>query len=247
MKRSWTAIKGIELEETPLASLSEECLCDMHAAALEVQECYRVLKRGDINIVGELLKGQGTFFEFNHYPKGDVFDNETGSQYYYHSHRGLPGEHGHFHTFARGRSIPQDMQPVPYDGKVDWPKGGNLVTHFVAVSMDRFGFPIGFFATNRWVTDEAWFRAEDMIQLLDAFELDHAYPSWPTNRWLTAMLRLFRPEVEALLRHRDAVVERWAEDHPNKDVYEDRKLEVTGHTRLYVNEQTDALKRLVAE
>ena len=245
MSKIWTAIKGIDVEQTALEGLPEARLRDMHAAALEVKECYRVLKKGEINIVGELLKGQGTFYEFNHYPKGDVFDKDTGAQYYYHAHRGIAGEHGHFHTFARGKAIKDDMQPVPYDGKVVWPKGDNLVTHFVAVSMDRFGFPIGFFTTNRWVTDEAWFTAADMIALLNTFELDHAYPSWPTNRWLSAMLRLFRPQIEALLKHRDAIVTRWADDHQKKDVYEDRKLEITGHVRIYVNEQTAQLQSLV--
>ena len=231
---------------SPLAELSNEQLSAMLVAGREVQECHRVLKKASLNVVGELLKGQGEFVRFNHYPKGDVFDKESCSQYYYHSHRGLPGEHGHFHTFVRGQGIPQNMSPVPYDGDVQWPQGEQIVTHFIAVSMDKYGFPIGLFATNRWVTDEAWFGATDMVSMLAGFEIDHAYPSWPTNRWLSNMLRLFQPEIEALLRHRDEVVQRWSEEHPDKDVFEDRKLEVTGDIRISIKRRMQTLTTLLA-
>ena len=229
----------------PLVELSNEQLSTMLEAGREVQDCHRVLKKANLNLVGELLKGQGEFVRFNHYPKGDVFDKESGSQYYYHSHRGLPGEHGHFHAFARDNGISGGLTPVPYDGDVKWPQGEQTVTHFIAVSMDKYGFPIGLFATNRWVTDEAWFSAADMVSMLSGFEIDHAYPSWPTNRWLSGMFRLFRPEIEALLRHRDEVVQRWSDTHPDKDVFEDRKLEVTGDIRISVKRRMETLTSLL--
>ena len=231
---------------TPLAELSNDRLTKMLAAGRVVQECHRVLKKADLNVVGEILKGQGEFIRFNHYPKGDVFDKETGSQYYYHAHRGLAGENGHFHTFARGRGIPDALKPVAYEGDVKWPQGDQTVAHLVAVSMDKYGFPIGFFATNRWVTDEAWFKADDMVNMLDSFEIDHAYPSWPTNRWLGNLIRLFRPEVEALLHHRDEVVEGWGAERPGKDVFEDRKLEVTGEVRISIKKRIATLESLLS-
>ncbi len=46
----------------------------------------RVVAKTGGNIVGEALRGQGTFYEWNHYPKGDVYDSETHPQYYYHAH-----------------------------------------------------------------------------------------------------------------------------------------------------------------
>lgn len=68
-------------------------------------------------------------------------------------------------------------------------------------------FPIGLFTTNRWVTGEAWYRASDIIAMLDIFCIDHAYPSWPVNIWLTNLLLLFRPQVEWLLMRRDLVID----------------------------------------
>ena len=154
----------------------------MLAAGEEVTECLRVLAKADLNIVGECLKNQGTFYEFDHYPEGDVYDEETHAQYYYHAHRGVAGEHGHFHTFVRAKGMPDKLIPVAYDGDVEWPQGDDVLSHLVAVSMDRYGLPLGLFTTNRWVTGENWFTAQDTIRLLDAFIIDHAHPSWPVNR-----------------------------------------------------------------
>jgi len=47
-------------------------------------------------------------------------------------------------------------------------------------------------------------------------------------------MTLCRPQVEVLLRHRDAVIEAWQTDHPDVDVLEDRELEMTGYLPLDV-------------
>lgn len=223
-------------------TLDRQRLEAMLAAGDEILECYRVLGKGGLNIVGELLKGQGTFYEYDHYPKGDIYDEEFSSQYYYHAHREDQGEHGHFHTFLRAGAIPEGVEPVPYDGDEPWPTGDEALSHLICISMDQRGFPMGLFATNRWVTAEAWYRAGDVLDMVDRFRIDHANPSWPTNRWITAMMALFRPQIAALLAHRDAVVEAWARDHPGVDVYEDRALEVTGWLPISVDEQLAAVR-----
>lgn len=230
-----------ELRVEPLDSLPRERREEMAEAGEEILECYRVLNKGGINLVGECLKGQGTFYEFDHYPNGDVYDKETHAQYYYHAHRGIAGENGHFHTFLRQGAIPQNVKPVAYEGETKWPEGSDAVCHLVAISMDVYGFPIGLFSTNRWVTDEVWYAADDVIGMLDRFQMDHAYPSWPVNRWITAMFRVFRPEIEALITQRDASLEAWKVAHPDVDVYEDRNLEVTGQLRISVKDRLEQL------
>ena len=233
-------------EVVAIDSLERERLQAMLAAGEEILECYRVLTKAGLNIVGELLKGQGTFYEYDHYPKGDIYDEEFSSQYYYHAHREEQGEHGHFHTFLRAGAIPEGVEPVPYDGDEPWPRGDEALSHLICISMDPRGFPIGLFATNRWVTAEAWYRAADVTDMVDRFRIDHANPSWPTNRWITAMMRLFRPQIAALLVHRDAVVEAWTRDHPGVDVYEDRDLEVTGWLAISVDDQLAAVRAALA-
>jgi hypothetical protein len=215
----------------------------MLAAGYEVRECMRVLYKVGLNVVGEILKGHGTFYEMQHYPKGDVFDPETHSQYYYHAHRPESGEHGHFHTFLRAAGMPKGIRPAPYAGKAPRPLGKDALSHIVAISMDRHGSPTHLFTTNRWVTGETWYRAEDVIAMMDRFAIDHAWPSWPTNRWITAMLQLFRPQIAHLLRERDRVVAEWAQRHPDRDVYEDRELEITSMMPISIEEHIAALER----
>lgn len=227
-----------------LASLPRDRLTRMHAAGLEVRECHRVLGKGGLNIVGEVLKGQGTFYQLNHYPKGDVFDRDTQSQYYYHAHR--DGEHGHFHTFLRAPGMPPGLHPVPDAKGRDWPRGDQALAHIVAVSMDKLGFPLRLFTTNRWVTGETWYDAPAIIAMLDRFEIDHAYPSWPTNRWITAMLRLFHPQVVALLKARDAGLAAHRAAHPGVDVYEDKALEVISEMAIDVEAQIAAIEAALA-
>ena len=61
------------------------------------------------------------------------------------------------------------------------------------------------------------------------------------NRWISAMLRLYRPHIQALLLHRDAVISAWQRTHPGVDVYEDRNLELTGYLPISVDEWMTAL------
>jgi len=203
----------------------------------QVKTALRSLKKGNVNIVGECLKNQGTFFELEHYPKGDVYDADSYVQYYYHAHREDRVEHGHFHTFMRGGGMPSSMQPVHYDGDVAWPKGKDAVSHIISISMNNPGFPTGLFATNRWVTGETWYKCEDVVSMLENWQIDHAFPNLAVNQWITGMMKLFRPQIIALLIHRDEVIEDWGKRHPDLDVFEDRTLEVTGEYDISVDEQ----------
>ena len=209
----------------------------MLKAGAEINECLRVLKKAELNLVGEVLRDQGDFIELEHYPKNDIFDSETHSQYYYHAHRTHTEEHGHFHTFLRAGGMPSDATPLIYPlASEPWPQGVNAIGHLVGISMDAWGQPVGLFATNRWVTNEAWYPADEMIRMLPRFAIDHAWPSWPVNRWITAMLCLFRPHIESLLIHRDEVIRTWQSTHPEQDVFEDCNLELTGYLPISVNE-----------
>ncbi len=239
-------MQNVTVEETRLENLGRDCLKDMLEAGRDVLECHRVLRRTNDNIVGELLRDAGTFFQWRHYPKGDVFDRSSHSQYYYHAHpKGQrQGEHGHFHTFLRAPGMKRGVEPVPYQGKAAWPSHSEALSHLIAVSMDSKGYAIGLFTVNRWVTGEAWYAAEDVCDMADSFEIDHAQPSWPVNRWITGMLRLFSPLVKDLVRERDRVVEQWRLDHPG-DVFQDKKLEITSQQGISVEKQIARIRLLL--
>lgn len=217
----------IPLENPTINSVDN--INELKSAAKKIKECYRLLNKGGLNIVGEILKGQGTFYQMNHYPQDDVYDSETHSQYYYHNHRGVEHEHGHFHTFLRAPSIPEHIQPMKNLKRSElWPLGDNALVHFVGISMNDEGFPIGLFATNRWVTDQTWYSAADTITLLDKFCIDHAYPNLVVNQWISAIFILFRPHIISLLQHRDKVIAAMGKEDVSYDILEDRELEITG-------------------
>jgi hypothetical protein len=228
-----------------LEHLPTEALAAMLEAGRQVLEWRRILAKTGDNVVGLVLKHEGAFCILDHYPKGDVFDPESHAQWYYHAHdkKDRPGEHGHFHTFMRGGGMPEGVEPAPladFEPKAD---KHELVCHLIAVSMDRSGWPIGLFTTNRWVTGETWYAGEDVRAMLDGFDMKVDKPSWSVNRWLTAMLRLFRPQIEHLLRQRDARVREWQAVHPEVNAYEDRRLEVTSQLPIDVEAQVGALEQ----
>lgn len=225
-----------------LAQQPRQRLIAMAEAGAVVEDSYRVLAKAGTNVVAQCLAHQGTFYELDHYPKGDVYDAEFHAQYYYHAHRAGSGEHGHFHTFLRARAMPPQVKPAPYQGQAKRPMGPDALAHLVAISMNRPGFPIGLFTTNRWVTDETFYPAPDVIGMLDRFRIDHTFPCLAVNRWISAMVELFRPQIEALVRARDETMAQWARAHPDRDVYEDRDVEITSITGIDAGRQIAAVR-----
>lgn len=221
----------------------------MREAAVVVIETAEALAERGSNVVAEVMRGQDEFREWDHYPKGDVYDKASCAQYYYHSHNGAADEHGHFHTFLRTGGLTSGITPVPHTGSnaEDWPEGDDIITHFVAISMDHHGIPTHLFATNRWVTGEVVYSAADMIAMLDGFRIDESIGDrQASNRWITAMVCLFRPQIEQLLMLRDAAVTARREQMADKalDVYEDKAVELTSICEISVLDQLEWLEML---
>jgi hypothetical protein len=238
----------------------------MAAAGRELVECRRVLAKSGDTVLGEALGG-GAIVDWEHYPQGDVYDPETHAQYFYHAHPAaerMAGEQGHFHTFLRPRGMAAGTRPLimpelaiadspaaPAGPAVPQPNqgaGNDELSHLVAIAIDTGGEPFRLFATNRWVTGETWYRAEDVIAMLDRFAVDMARPSWPLNRWLTALFRLFRPQMAELLLARDAAIMSWRRRHRGKvHVFEDRRLEVAAAVDIDVDAQLGHIALLLKQ
>ncbi|HLJ38156.1 MAG TPA: hypothetical protein VKT54_07085, partial [Steroidobacteraceae bacterium] len=192
------------------------------------------------------------------------------AQYYYHAHPPgdrAAGEHGHFHTFLRPRGMPAGVQPLmlpelaipdapaqphgpvlPPARQPDQGEDNDKLSHLVAISMDPQGLPIRLFTTNRWVTGETWYGAEDVVRMLDRFAITTSAPSATLNRWITAVFALFRPQMRALLAARDAAIMNWRRRYRGKvHVLEDRRLAVASSTAIDIEDQVRrieaALKR----
>jgi hypothetical protein len=233
------SVARVDLNSEPRASLEA-----MLAAGKEARECIRVLAKTGDNLVGELLKGQGAFTEWTHYPAGDVHDPASHAEYYYHAHPVSDGkrEHGHFHCFLRASGMPLGVRPAKVPGLARSEIAGEAMAHLVAIAMDEFGAPVRLFTTNRWVTGETWYAGADVVAMLDRFAISRATPSWPVNRWLGAVVRLFRPQIAALIEARDAAVAARAALHPDANVYEDRALEVTSAIDIDIERQVAAVR-----
>jgi hypothetical protein len=201
---------GGPLRRRRLMVVSEE---DRLRAAQEALFCEHILAKGGDNVLHATLH-DAPVTAWTHYPPGDVFDPASGGQWYYHCH--VPpeeGEHGHFHCFVRpdGRSGP--------------------VHHLVALGVDAHGRLRRLFTVNQWVVGDTWLAAEASIALIERFDMQMPQPSYLTNRWLTAIVRLYGNEIAELIRRRDAALA--AHQPPDgMQAAEDRRLEVTSQLRV---------------
>ncbi|WP_346908459.1 DUF6969 family protein [uncultured Roseibium sp.] len=229
-----------------LSGLPEAQLEAMHDAAATVLNCERELAQAGSNVVMEVLRDQGDFLIWERYPKGDLFDLKNHSHYFYHAHTSeemADGENGHFHLFVRPAAIAPDMKPWRLPGAVVPEDPAVRFAHIGAVSVDNQGRLIRLFTTNRWVTNETLCRADDVIALLDHFAIEVEKPSRAVNRWLTSLITLYRPQLEALLRARDATLEAFKQEHPDSEVLEDRALQNTSEVFVDTVKQIEAVER----
>jgi hypothetical protein len=228
------------------AQMSAEEKEHMHDALMIMNECQRVLLASSHSVVTELLRFTEKFEYWAHVPPKDVLDGSSSSQYYYHAHTPADeknatirhdGEHGHFHSFMRRAGMREEEQPYP---ALDLDKSTadikKHLSHILGIAMDKTGNITGLFTTNRWVTGEVWYKAEDVIAMARRYEIDHAQPSWPVNMWVSQCFTAFMPVIKLLLLKRDEMVAQWAVEHGGNDeaynVFEDRQLEVTSYCKI---------------
>jgi hypothetical protein len=224
----------------------------MTSAAAVVRDCRRELAARDATLISEATAGAAAIAEWRHYPDGEVYDPKSHAQYFYHIHPATARpvrEHGHFHTFLRAEGMPIGVAPLllPEVAVADVPalppqapplKRGTRdeVSHLIAIAVDLRGEPIRLFTTNRWVTGETWYRADDVVQMLDRFAVAEIEPSETLNRWVGAIIRLFRPQIAALLHARDKTVMAWRRRR-RTHVFEDARLEVTSTLDIELDTQ----------
>jgi hypothetical protein len=221
----------------------------MEAAAAAIAECRREIAVGDGGLLGELAPAAGGFAPWRHYPEDEVYDPRSHAQYFFHAHaNGGDAEVGHFHTFMRAEGMPPGATPLllpetAVAGARTAPQAAprkrgarDEVSHLVAVAVDRRGAPVRLFTTNRWVTGETWYRAEDVIAMLDRFAVAPFDPTSIVNRWLSAIVVLFRPQIAALLGERDRAVTDWR-IRRRADVFEDARLEIASSADIDLEAQ----------
>jgi hypothetical protein len=231
--------------------VSQAEIKQMIAAAAVIRDCRRDLAARNTDVVGEVI-GSSAIGAWRHYPDGEVFDATSHAQYFFHVHApdsGPPSERGHFHTFLRAEGMPSGAVPLmlPEMAVADVaalpPQAAPLkrgerdeVSHLIAITMDTRGEPTRLFTTNRWVTGETWYRAEDVTRMLDRFVIAEREPSAVLNRWIGAMIHIFRPQIAALLQARDETVMAWRRRR-RTHVFEDPRLEITSSLDIQLDTQ----------
>src|SRR5262245_1778259 len=182
----------------PTSGLSRETLLRMANAGVKVVASIADLHARGSNLVIEVLRGSGDFIQWEHYPPDDVRDPKSHAQYYFHpstSDKRDEPIHQQFHLFAGPQRVPASSRHAKVANLAASASDKDAPSHLIAISMTPAGMPEQLFTTNGWVTGETWYRAADVIGMLDRFVIDLDHPSRPLNDLLKAMVVLFRPMV----------------------------------------------------
>lgn len=207
--------------------LSEDRLL---AAAARVADLQLRYAGAGVSLATAAMAGAGTLQTLRHYPARDVVDTDAGTRFYYHAHgsRRCPAaEHGHFHLFAYPRGT----------------ASGADFLHLAGLSLDARGQPLRWFTTNRWVTGEHWRPADEVLAALARFEVRARGRLAPVADWLGGMVRLFEPQLRALLCRRDAVMARRIARQGADAAFEDRQLDVVTECRISLPQRLYRLSR----
>jgi len=232
------------------SKLPKEKLLSMQAAADEMIAVLEEAAEQGRHILIDILNSTAPdpFTTWEHYPPGDVRDKNKGAVWFYHAHTEDEAarpwkEHGHFHLFVYSEHVKEGVEPIALPPNPDFEKGG--LCHLVAISFDPGGTPVRVFTTNRWVAVEWQYPAQEVIRLLDYFELDNEEYAL-TTRWLMAALKLFRPQIEWSLVERDKVIDAMREEDP-QGFSENRDVEVLSSFGFDLGGQIDAIENALAE
>lgn len=216
-----------------LESVGTRPLQAMADAALRVAGQTQTWAEAGATVL-HLLIGDQTPQAWQHYPDGDARDAASGYRWYYHCHDGgtPDGEHGHFHLFS-------ECAP----GQRERPS----LTHLIAIAVDARGLPLRAFTCNRWVTDEVWRDADQVLRRLARFRVGSEDPALAAiGRWLTALTQLFAPQLQDLVCERDTAMARRAASGRRPNLRDDRRLEVISECRLSLPVQIDAIQLRLA-
>jgi hypothetical protein len=200
-----------------------------------VLACYRQAADAGRHPFEPLLDG-APFEQQVHYPAPrGVRDRSSDARYYLHAHRGQTV--GHLHTFLGPRAL-DGARPWHEPSGSGWPRGDGAYSHLVGVWLDELGLPTELFTLNRWVAQEAFYRADDLCAALPRFTLARGEPAHARiDRAVQALLRLFRPTVEELLRERDAAIAAHAAAHPGVDAREAPELAVPSRRAIDLDQR----------
>jgi len=147
------------------------------------------------------------------YPgESGLFDRRSGCQFYYHSH-GADHEAGHIHTVRLF---------------------SDHTAHLVAVSLKADGWPQALFTLNLWAIGDTYETAADLRRYARCFHLAERVGPPQLVRFVNLIFQVFGREVERLQDEKIATLAAHGVAHPDRDVFEDRSLEVLSRVEIDV-------------
>ncbi len=180
--------------------------------ALELLNLLEGLERKGTSVIDLVTAGQPVE-PWRLYPgENGIFDRQTHCQFYYHSH-GADHEAAHFHTvrlFA------------------------DHTAHLVAISMTPEGWPRALFTLNLWAIGDAYESAASLRQYTSSFHLrEHTGPP-PLVRFVNLVFRTFNADIARLQDEKIATLAAHRAAHPDRDIFEDRSLEILSRIEIDV-------------
>lgn len=228
--------------ETHWAQLSDNELQSMHLAASSLEHWQDVLRKTGDTVVTELLRGVEKLDFDAVYPEDTVQDFESFSQYYFHTHMERSNEYGHIHTYAMSQALPEWADCLEPAMLGDHEDPSRTHCHLVAISVDNAGNPTKLFTINHWSAHEARYDLNVMRHMLNAFDVGHAVPSYPVNRWVSAILRLFNPQIMKLFADREKALSELQQQEPGISAAQNESMDVTSQTDVSMEKQIRCIK-----
>lgn len=197
------------MSKRPVSGISfpdgKQLTMSFRQAAHALVDATMAMHESGVPLMRRVLPADVEAILWDHYPEHDAVAPYSGARYFYHCHpveeRGAD-EHGHFHLFLPRRAMkdPDAAKCVPINLSADRAD----VVHIVGLSISPAGLPVSMFTVNRWVCDEWLYAGDDIMAVIDGFDLTGADGDPLVATWLTAMVSLARPNIASLLAERDA-------------------------------------------
>ncbi len=208
---------NITAQNLDLDTLDDKQLTAMHYAGQEVMHWQAVLQKTEDTPITELLRYEDVLDYDTEYPPETVQDHETG--------------------------IPTKIRAVKPAVTGEHSNKFRTHCHLAAIVTTGKGEPKSLFTINHWSAHDARYSTGDMVKILDRFDVSHAVPSYPLNRWVSALMRFFRPQLIQLFKDREVTLAEFAQAMPDIPAMENEDLEVTSKVDISVSEQFSAVAR----
>lgn len=176
------------------------------AAGRRLLQIYEDLALRSEHLFGAVLGGEAPR-QWDHYPENDAIDEESGFQWFYHSHspEDRPGtaEHGHVHLFARQKLWARRLRSAR---EIQFSRFGPRTSpaptrHLLAIGFDPKGVPTSLFTVNSWVTGDGMLSAETTLEILRKICLNTGCP--PVDGVIECLIHLCLEQIRELLQERD--------------------------------------------